>query len=94
MEKKSGLLTEKVKYFLTGAAVGAGMFFLLGAANNDVVIDNGRYQLAAWGDAKAHGAFIIDTVSGETKIAYRYKDLGNSRGAERNNLNKPFSKIR
>jgi hypothetical protein len=88
------IFRERIKYFLLGMLVMIGMIFLMGAKNDTVVIDNGRYQISAWGDGKAHGAFIVDTISGETKIVYRYKELGNSKSKERNYLNEPFSSIR
>ena len=88
------IVKERIRYFLMGILVVVGMMFLMGASNDTVVIDNGRYQMSAWGDSKAHGAFIVDTISGETKIVYRYKELGNSKVKERNSLNEPFSKIR
>ncbi|KPJ97711.1 MAG: hypothetical protein AMK71_12760 [Nitrospira bacterium SG8_35_4] len=93
---ESKLLKERLKFFCLGMLVVLGVVFLMGAANHSdqVVIDNGRYQVAAWGDGTAHGAFITDTISGETKIVYRYKEKGNDRGLERSNLNKPFSKIK
>jgi hypothetical protein len=89
------IFRERIKYFLLGMLVVIGMIFLTGAKKNDtVVIDNGRYQISAWGDGRAHGAFVVDTISGETKIVYRYKELGNSKSKERNYLNEPFSSIR
>ncbi len=88
------LLKERVKFFCLGILVVLGAVFLMGTTNDQVLIDNGRYQVAAWGDGTAHGAFIVDTVSGETKIAYRYKEMGNKKSLERSELNKPFSKIK
>lgn len=85
---------ERAKFFLMGMLVVIGMMFLMGAANDTVVIDNGRYQISAWGDGKAHGAFIVDTISGETKIVYRSKEMGNSKIKDRNSLKEPFSSIR
>jgi hypothetical protein len=88
------LLKERVKFFCLGMLMVLGVVFLMGSTNDKVVIDNGRYQVSAWGDGKAHGAFIVDTVSGETKIVYRYKELGDKKSLERSDLNKPFSKIK
>ncbi len=88
------IFRERVKYILLGMLIMIGMIFLMGASNDTVVIDNGRYQISTWGDGKAHGAFIVDTISGETKIVYRYKELGNSKSKERNYLGEPFSSIR
>ena len=94
MERK--LFKERLKFFCLGILMVLGVVFLMGTTNqhDKVVIDSGRYQVAAWGDSIAHGAFITDTISGETKIVYRYKDRGNGEGIERSNLNKPFSKIK
>lgn len=92
---KDKLLKERVKYFLLGVLVIIGAVFLMGANNKDsVVIDNGRFQISAWGDGKAHGAFIVDTISGETKIVYRYKELGDKKSLERSYLNEPFINIK
>ncbi len=87
------LLKDRVKYFLLGALLVIGIVFLMGAGDQ-VVIDNGRYQISAWGDGNAHGVFIVDTISGETKIVYRYKELKGAGSKERNYLNRPFNEIR
>lgn len=93
---ESKLLKERIKFFCLGILVMLGVVFLMGTSNQHekVVIDNGRYQVAAWGDGKAHGAFVTDTISGETRIVYRYKEMGNGKSFERSNLNQPFSKIK
>lgn len=88
------VVKERIRFFLLGMLVVIGMLFLVGASNDKVVIDNGRYQISAWGDSRAHGAFVVDTISGETKIVYRYKELDDSTFKERNSLSEPFSKIR
>lgn len=88
------LYRERLKFFLLGLVVAMGIFSLMGfKANDDVVIDNGRYQIAAWGSEKAHGAFVMDSITGQTKIVYRYKEVGNDRFKERNNLKTPFANI-
>ena len=73
-----------------------GSFVLMGSKGQDdvVVLSNGRYQLAAWGDGVAHGAFVMDTLTGETKIVYRYKSIGNDKFKERDNLNTVFVDIK
>ena len=93
---ESKVIKERLKFFCLGILVVLGAVFLMGTTNHrdQVIIDNGRYQVAAWGDGKAHGAFITDTISGETKIVYRYKEMGNSKSLERSELNKAFSKIK
>ena len=88
------VLRERVKYFLMGVLVVTGMIFLMGTKPHEqVVIDSERYHISAWGDSRAHGAFVVDTISGETKIVYRYKETGDASFKERKNLNMPFSKI-
>ncbi len=88
------IFRERIKFFLMGMLVVLGMIFLMGATNDTVVIDDGRYQISAWGDGEAHGAFIVDTISGETKIAYRYKEKDGRGYLERDNLRKSFSKMK
>jgi hypothetical protein len=88
------LLRERIKYFLIGVLVVTGVVFLMGTKPHEqVVLDSVRYHISAWGDSRAHGAFVVDTISGETKIVYRYKETGDGGFRERNNLNKPFSRI-
>ncbi len=91
---KDKILRERAKYLLMGMLIIIGMLFLTGATNDTVVIDNGRYQVAAWGDGTAHGAFIVDTISGETKIVYRFKERNGKKYLERDQLNKSFGKIK
>lgn len=81
---------------LIGFMLGVGVFSLTGfrGQHEDVLLSNGRYQLAAWGSGMAHGAFVIDTLTGETKIAYRYKELGNDKVLERDNLKTLFVDIK
>jgi hypothetical protein len=71
-----------------------GAIFLMGATTEKSIIENGRYQISAWGDGGAHGSFIVDTVSGETRIVYMYKELGNGKSMVKSNLNKPYSLIK
>lgn len=70
----------KVKYFFLGVA--AALFFLVltGAIDNQgasssAILGFGRYQLSSWATSfgekgGAVGAFVIDTVSGETRTVY------------------------
>ena len=98
----------KIKYFLFG--VGFTLMFLLltGAyqvveiegSNTPLTLDNGRYQLSSWatsiGDKGAIiGAFVIDTVSGETKTVYsrEYGPQVKSKTVK-NDLKKPFASIK
>lgn len=64
---KNNLWVEKAKFFLLGMLVVIGFLILTGAVGNAP----GRYQLEAWGAGGiGFGAFVTDTVSGETKIVY------------------------
>lgn len=87
------LQKSTVRGLLIGFMLGVGIFSLMGF-KEEVLLNNGRYQLAAWGSGGAHGAFVIDTLTGETKIAYRYKDLGNDKVLERDNLKTLFIDIK
>lgn len=85
----------RARDLLLGFLLAVGMFVLMGyKGQDDVVLSNGRYQLAAWGDGVAHGAFVMDTLTGETKIVYRYKSIGNDKFKERDNLNTVFVDIK
>lgn len=75
---------------------------LLGAASDykNNTLNFGRYQLSAWGtqlgeNGGAVGAFVMDTVSGETRTAYirTYGDTPQSR-VVKNDLKQPFNSIR
>ncbi|MBI9083809.1 MAG: hypothetical protein JEZ11_09440 [Desulfobacterales bacterium] len=88
---KKAFNNQRLRFFTLGAFVVLAAVFLMGM---DAPSPNyGRYQISAWGDTAAHGAFIVDTATGETKIAYRYKETAGERVKERNNLGKNFSSI-
>ena len=95
MLKETELVYLRVKYFFLGVLVLLGMIFLMGADvdQSKPVVDIRKYQISAWGDSDAHGAFIVDTITGVTKIVYRYKETSDSKKKEKNNLNKPFVSI-
>jgi hypothetical protein len=85
-------VNEKIRYFLLGALVVIGIILLTGAApDKQPVLENGRFQISSWGDETRFGAFVVDTVTGKTKIVYHYKELANGKFLEKDNLNKPFS---
>ena len=91
---KEQIIKERIKYFLLGLLTVIAAIFLMGTTHhNDVVIDNGRFQISAWGDSKTHGAFIVDSVSGKTKIVYQKKELGDGKSVKISNLNMPFSRM-
>lgn len=88
------IIKERIRFFLLGVLIVIGAIFLMGAADTQLSIDNSRYQISAWGDSKAHGAFIVDSVTGKTKIVYHYEERGDGKAVvEKDNLNKPFNKI-
>lgn len=70
----------KIKFFLLGIGSSLLLLLLTGAMNDpgapgSANLSFGRYQLSSWatpfGDqGGAMGAFVIDTVSGETKTVY------------------------
>jgi len=85
--------TDQVKIFILGMLTAFAFLLLLGTREAPPP-NYGRYQVSAWGNGEAHGAFIVDSASGETKIVYRYKQQDNGEGLERNNLNKTFHSIK
>ncbi len=64
----------KVKFLLLGIIVGFGVFLLLGARSQDdvVLLASDRYRVSAWGDPHSHGAFVVDSLTGKTKLVYRH----------------------
>lgn len=95
MEEKQ--YRERIKFFLLGVIVALGILSLMGARFLDqeevVLLDSDRYRIAAWGDADAHGAFVMDSITGQTKIVYRYKEVGEAKSLERNKLDLRFTEI-
>ena len=85
------LRNERLRFFAMGALAVLAVVFLMGI--DAPAPGYGRYQVSAWGDHSAHGAFVVDTATGETKIVYRYKETGGERIKERDNLGKVFSSI-
>ena len=79
---------EKAKFFLLGMLVVVGLLILTGAYGNAP----GRYQLETWGAGGiGFGAFVTDTVSGETKIVYLNTGRETS---QRNYLGASFDEIK
>jgi len=79
-------LPTKWKYFFLGFVFAASILVLMGAYR-DVP---GRYQIDAWGASGiGYGAFVTDTASGETKIAYL-----NAGTVEETNLGKAFKEFK
>lgn len=100
--KKS--LKERLLYFSLGVVSLAIVSFLMGAAtdyqnSNNTTLNFGRYAISSWAtqvDNKSGvvGAFVLDTVSGETRTVYyrTYGDIPKSE-AQKNELKKPFNAI-
>jgi len=96
------LTSTRIRYFLLGLASGLILLALTGAdfVDQQPTLGFGRYQLSSWAtsfgkDSGALGAFVIDTVSGETKTVYS-RIYGNPPDTRiiKNDLKKPFSAIR
>ncbi|WDN88996.1 hypothetical protein BuS5_01964 [Desulfosarcina sp. BuS5] len=93
---KNKIFKERLKFFLLGMLVVLGILFLTGA-DNQPALNNGRYQISAWGGtfgekAGGMGAFVVDTVSGEAKNVYtRVYGISNNSVVVKNNLNKHFN---
>lgn len=95
----------KVRYFLLGIGSSLLLLLLTGAMNDpgapgSANLSFGRYQLATWatpfgGQGGAMGAFVIDTVSGETKTVYSRTFGPTAMEGEviKNDLKKPFASI-
>ena len=66
---------------------------VLGSAENRAIplSSTGRYQIAAWDSDGSYGAFVIDTSTGTTKIAYTSGKGATGRNV--NNLGKPFAQM-
>jgi hypothetical protein len=52
---------------------------------------SGRYQLVSWQAGGGYGAFVVDTATGITKIAYSSGKGPGGRAV--NNIGKPFSQM-
>jgi hypothetical protein len=93
---------ERFLYFTLGILSLALMLFILGASTeyqNNTTLNFGRYAISSWAtqiDSKSGvvGAFVLDTVSGETRTVY-IRTYGNvpETKVEKNDLKKPFFSI-
>ena len=105
MENPKKNLKERLLFFSLGALSLAVASLLMGAAsdyvnnNNNTTLNFGRYAISSWAtqlDTKSGivGAFVLDTVSGETRTAYirTYGDVPKSE-ILKNDLKKPFNAI-
>ena len=93
----------KAKYFFLGIV--ATLFFLVltGAIDyqgSSTALSSGRYQLSSWATSFGEkggsvGAFVIDTVSGETRTVYsRTYGTPMESIVFKNDLKKPYSAIK
>jgi hypothetical protein len=104
MEKTRTTLREKLQYISLGAIGVAVIALLMGSAsdyinNKNTTLNFGRYAMSSWAtqiDSKSGvvGAFVLDTVSGETRTVYirTYGDVPKSE-LVKNDLKKPFNAI-
>ncbi|HBG20718.1 MAG TPA: hypothetical protein DDY32_15980 [Desulfobulbaceae bacterium] len=92
---------ERFLYFSLGVISLAAVFLLLGASSDfqNNTLNFGRYAISSWAtqiDNKSGviGAFVLDTVSGETRTVYMrtYGDTPESK-MTKNDLKKPFIAI-
>jgi hypothetical protein len=104
MDTYKKTLRDRLLYFSLGAVSLAVVSFLMGAAtdyqnNNNTTLNFGRYAISSWAtqiDNKSGvvGAFVLDTVSGETRTVMirTYGDVPKSEFVK-NDLKKPFNSI-
>lgn len=79
---------EKFKFILVGMLLMVMVFFLMGAGGTSA----GRYRVSAWSATEVgFGAYVIDTETGETRVAYQYTG---ATGNNVDNLGLPFSEMK
>lgn len=92
---------ERSLFFALGMLSLVVIGLLLGAASDyqNQTLNYGRYQISAFAtrlgeESGVVGAFVVDTVSGETRTAYMrtYGDPPHNT-ASKNDLKKPFNSI-
>ncbi len=98
--KDKQLWTERIKFFLLGIAVVTGILFLAGADTLSPPPPNyGRFQISSWATSFGNnsggvGAFVVDTITGETKTVYsRIYGAPVEGKLIKNELKKPFIAI-
>ncbi len=77
MNTRNRVWQERLLFFVLGA-VSLGIVTLLLGASSDykaATLNYGRYQISSWAtqldeNSGAIGAFVMDTVSGETRTVY------------------------
>jgi hypothetical protein len=98
---KEKIWSERIRFFLLGVLFVAGILFLTGADTLSPPPPNyGRYQISSWATSFGNnsggvGAFVVDTVSGETKTVYSriYGPVPGDGKLIKNDLKKPFASI-
>lgn len=94
---------DKLLYFFAGVLSVGVVGVLLGAASDfqNNTLNYGRYQLSSWAtqlddQSGIVGAFVMDSVSGETRTVYMrtWGDTPRSLNASKNDLKKPFNSIK
>ena len=101
MNSKKSEWRERVFFFSLGCVFLLVVSLLMGAASDfqNGTLNFGRYQISSWAtqlnaESGAVGAFVLDTVSGETRTVYMrtYGNPGKS-SVVRNHLKKPFNSM-
>ena len=92
---------ERLLFFFLGVISLAAFISLLGSSSDfqNKTLNFGRYAISSWatqidGKSGVVGAFVMDTVSGETRTVYMrtYGNVPESK-ATKNDLKKPFIAI-
>ena len=101
MNIKKSVWRDRIFFFSLGAFCLLVVSLLMGAASDyqNSTLNFGRYQISSWAtqlgaESGAIGAFVLDTVSGETRTVYMrtYGDPGKGK-LVKNGLKKPFNSI-
>lgn len=94
----AGILATLLVGLLMGAVHNDGPMLALPATHPEpdrplppMSMGGGRYQISAWADGGGYGAFVVDTATGATKMAYS-SNRGPG-GKSVNNLGKPFQQM-
>lgn len=98
---KDKLWSERIKFFILGILAVTGILFLAGADSLSPPPPNyGRFQISSWATSFGNnsggvGAFVVDTVSGETRTVYSriYGVVPVEGKLIKNDLKKPFISI-
>lgn len=92
-----GMLVAGLAVLLMGAAHRDGPVLAVPVHEPNVdravapLSNTGRYQIATWEGGGGYGAFVLDTATGTTKVAY--SSVKGPGGQSVNNLGKSFDKM-